>query len=196
MTIRGALVGLVLALGLVVVAPSVPAWATPAPVSTASAAFWQLHDAANTNISLQANDDASHTPPGPLAKSSSVFLFVTQFFCDSSANQAVFRSILVNNAPIKPGDYKALPNFKSASLRTTVPANVAEQRSDGCSSNPSGGTTTSTPTIVSISADWTGSGPVVQSGQNRFTRGATATGSLSGFGSLGTATFASITQSS
>src|SRR5436305_936212 len=74
MTIRGALVTVVVALGMVVVAPSVSAVAAPAPVSTASAAFWQLHDAANTNISLQANDDAAHTPPAGLAKSSTVFL--------------------------------------------------------------------------------------------------------------------------
>ena len=194
MTIRGAVIGLLVACGLVVVAPSVQA---AAPAGSVAIGSWQLHDARSTGVFLQATDNTTHAQAPAPPKTSSLLLQINQSFCDAGTNEFVFRTVTTLAAPLKPGDYKALPNFQSASLSTTVVASQVDQRFTGCPF--AGGTATfvSTDVPLTIDVDWTGTGPVtvVQPGVTR--RAAVATATLSGVvgvRSLGTAAFAEIRQ--
>src|SRR5205823_413454 len=130
----------------------------------------------NTSVSLQGTDLPVHA-------TELAFLFITQRFCDTP-NDTVFRTIAANEVPLKQGDFKALPNFKSASLRATVPVSVFDQHVSGCT----GGTPViapAAPKSITINTDWTATGPPQQSSQFGLTRVATATGALSGLGNLG-----------
>ena len=155
----------------VIAAPAARAATTTETFSATG--FWQLNDANHTAVSVSAVD--ARRP-----SATTVFVFVSQQFCDTAADQAVFRSVLANFVAVKPGDVNIQPQLKRASLRSTVPATVVDNRLGTCAS-PSGiPTTVQQGTFpLTISADWTATGPAVTVQPGVVRRATTATGDFS-----------------
>jgi hypothetical protein len=175
-----------------------PVDAAPKSVARSAVAFWDVGDALTTQVSLQPTDAKTHLEQGKPERSRSVFLFVTQEFCDTGADQLVFRSFS-SLSSIRPNQLQVQPNFKRARLDATVTLAGSEQRIDDCSDPEGQGTTTSFDTVATITASWQATGPITEAGPGFFTRDAAATGTLTspssaGIGSLGAAEFASLTQ--
>lgn len=169
-----------------VVASSVPATAATAPQQSASA-FWQLGDSLNTRVSLQASEQAGG--------SSSLFLFVTQSFCDTATDERVFRSFFAQT-DLAPRAFVAAP-LRSARLTSPVTVSGSEQRSPNCAfpGNPTSFTNVGA-SSASLAATWEGVGATSEAGPGVTRRAATATGSIIGTalnpGALGTAQFAEL----
>ncbi|HET9442600.1 MAG TPA: hypothetical protein VFO65_04710 [Acidimicrobiales bacterium] len=166
------------------------AQAGPATSRSASA-FWVVGDAADTRVSLQATEPAGGAAGG------TVFVFVTQRWCDTGADQMVFRSYSNAGAAVDARAFGVRPNLRAAGLAATVSLTGSEQRLSPCAA-PTGIPTT-TPlgtTAAAISAAWTGTGDtyVVQDGI--VGRAATAAGSIAGIGELGTSQTAELRSTS
>jgi hypothetical protein len=181
-------------IGIVVVVAAVLAMAAPAGAATAPSrlaiAFWQTGDAQNTNVSVQATEQ-----PG---QGSSLFLFVTQRWCDTATDEMVFRSFSASPA-LAAQQFLALPNLKGARLDVATTVNGTEQRLGPCSS-PSGSPSQTSlgSSSVHVVASWTGVGAVYTVQPGIVGRTANATGSITGDvlspGSLGSASFAELRQ--
>jgi hypothetical protein len=149
-----------------------PTRAAPPPTPTLSAsAFWQLNDANQNAVSLSVT-----RAPGQTGQ---VFVFVTQQFCDTATDQAVFR-IFFAQVPVS-GVAQINAQLRHAILASSVTGRETEQRLSNCAS-PSGIPTFTDlgEVTVGVFANWIGTGPisVVQPGIEA--RAAHATGALIG----------------
>ncbi len=167
--------------------------AAPAAASggTRSAiASWDLGDPMRTRVSLQGTAAANAEEPG------SLFLFVTQSYCETATDEMVFRSFF-SQQPLDPGSFRVHPQLKWARLSTSTSVTGSEQRVAGCAS-PSGSPTSSSLGLstIDIDATWTASGPAYEVQPGITARNAVATGSITGstltVGPMGDAQFAQL----
>jgi hypothetical protein len=148
-----------------------PAGATPPPPQVLSAsAFWQLNDANSNAVSLQ----ITRTPD-----QKSLFVLVTQQFCDTATDERVFRGFSAQ-VPVS-GVAQVNAQLRHAVLATTVTGNQTEQRLASCA-NPSGIPTFVNlgPATVAILAGWLGTGPITPVQPGIEARAARATGAIVG----------------
>lgn len=189
--LRGGMAGV---LGAAVVLMAAPAGAA-APVGAirSASAYWDIGDPQHTQISLSAMTSARAGNPG------SIFLHVTQRFCNAATDELVYRSF-DRSAPLERGSFLVRPYLRSARLWTSTTVQGTEQRVSGCANTTTFPTsfTPLGPSAVTVKASWTGVGDTRPSGPNQVTRDAVATGALTGArlnpGRLGTTTIASITS--
>lgn len=141
---------LLIALALTLVPVSGVAGAGTGPTLSASA-FWQLHDARHTAVSLQPSRAPGEAPV--------IFVHITQEFCDSRTNHEIFRGFDAQ-APLI-ALFRMDRDLHSASLAAIVTGHVVDQRLSNCST-PSGQPTTVDLGKVNVGllAQWIGIGPI------------------------------------
>ena len=140
---------LLIALALTLVLVPGVAEAGTGPTLSASA-FWQLHDARHTEVSLQPSRAPGEAPV--------IFVHITQEFCDSRTNQEVFRGFDAQGPLIA---LFRMDREHTASLAAIVTGHVVDQRLSNCST-PSGQPTTVDLGKVNVGllAHWIGIGPI------------------------------------
>ena len=170
-----------------------PAAAAPLRGDRSASAFWVVGDDQQTRVSVQAGTAEAGQDPG------SLFLFVTQAFCDTATDEMVFRSFSSQEA-LRPGDFRVHPLLKSARLDVTTEVSGTEQRLPGCTS-PTGfpSFTDLGKSTVEVHATWTATGEVVEVQPGVVARDAVATGTITGEmlspGPLGSSQFAQLRAS-
>lgn len=183
-TVTGLAVGVVVAAIVLVAGPAAASGSTRSAI-----AFWDLNDPLQTRVSVQGNTSATGQDAG------SLFLFVTQSYCDTGTDQLVFRSFFSQSA-LAPGSFRVHPLLKSATLNTSTTVSGSEQRLQGCSS-PSGFTFTDLGlSTVDAQVTWTATSEPYEVQPGITGRDATATGSIAGTslspGPVGTSQFAQL----
>jgi hypothetical protein len=116
-----------------------------------ASAFWQLHDARHTAVSLDASRAHGEAPV--------LFVHVTQEFCDTRTDEEVFRGFDAQ-APVI-AFFAIDRELHGASLTAIVTGHVIDQRLRSCST-PSGQPTTVDrgKVKVALAALWAGVGPI------------------------------------
>jgi hypothetical protein len=153
-------------------------------------AFWDLDDLMHTRVSLQGTAAANAEQPG------SLFLFVTQSYCDTATDEMVFRSFF-SQQPLDPGSFRVHPQLKWARLSTSTSVTGSEQRLVGCASTSGFPTSNSLgPSMIDIETSWTATGPAYEVQPGITARDAVATGSITGstltVGPMGDSQFAQL----
>lgn len=165
-----------------------PAGAAVTSTTRSASAFWDVGDALQTRVSLQASEPAA-------GGDGSLFVFITQRYCDTATNETVFLSYS-GQSTLTTSAFRVLPNLKSAQLHVATTLNKSESRSPDCVTpgNPTSFTNHG-PVPVTIDVAWTGQGATYTVQPGVSGRNATATGTITGFAPLGTSQFAELRQS-
>jgi hypothetical protein len=180
-----------LAAGLAMVALAPPAAAGPPGETASASAFWVLSDARSTAVSLQATTAPVASEPA------SLFVFVTQRYCDAAADETVFRSFSAGGTLDNPGSFRVHALLKSALLRSSATLSGFEQRYASCASpTVFVSTTTLGSEQVELAVTWAGRGDAYEVQPGITGRDAEASGSITGGalapGSLGTSQVAQL----
>lgn len=161
--------------GVAVALVAGPAAAATPPTLSASA-FWQLNGPLHTAVSLS----ATNAPGSP----STVFVQISQEFCDTHTNEMVFRGFSTQ-AAVK-GVFVEDGRIRFAGLDTWVRAEEVDQRIPDCASPMGQPHEVDLGTVsVHLRAGWLGTGPVTQVQPGIQARAAHALAILDGPNTLG-----------